>query len=42
MGYAFNSSKMNPRLSVPSWVLSGLLVLWFPVALRALFRVRPV
>jgi hypothetical protein len=42
MGYAFNASKMNPLLSVPLWVLSGLLVLWFPVVLRALFRVRPV
>jgi hypothetical protein len=42
MGYAFNSSKMNPLLSVPLWVLSGLVPLWFPVALRVLCRVKPV
>lgn len=42
MGYAFNSSKMNPLFTVPLWVVSGLIPLWFPVALRALFRIRPV
>jgi hypothetical protein len=42
MGYAFNSSKMNPLLTVPLWVVCGLVPLWMPVALRALLRVRPV
>lgn len=42
MGYAFNSSKMSPILVVPFWVALGLAALWFPVALRVLFRIRPV
>lgn len=41
MGYAFNSSKMNPLLSVPLWVATGLAALWLPVALRRLFRITP-
>lgn len=42
MGYAFNSSGMNPLLTIPLWALAGLLPLWVPVALRKLFGVRPV
>ena len=42
MGHAFNSSKMNPLLVVPLWILIGLAALWFPVALRAVFRIKPV
>lgn len=42
MGYAFNSSKMSPLIVIPLWVLLGLAVLWLPVGLRALFRIRPV
>lgn len=42
MGYAFNSSKLNPLITVPLWVVSGLLTIWFPVALRVIFGIRPV
>lgn len=42
MGYAFNSDKMNPLLTVPLWVMAGLILIWLPVAARALFRGRPV
>ncbi|QJW85280.1 hypothetical protein HK414_23465 [Ramlibacter terrae] len=42
MGHAFNSSKMNPILVIPIWILIGLAALWFPVMLRAVFRIRPV
>lgn len=42
MGYAFNSAKMNPLLSIPLWVVSGLVFIWLPVALRALVRRRPI
>lgn len=42
MGFAFNSNKLNPLLSIPLWVLSGLALLWLPVGLRALLRLRPL
>ena len=42
MGYAFNSSKLNPLISVPMWILTGLAVVWFPVFFRAICRIKPV
>ncbi|MBL8361878.1 MAG: hypothetical protein JNN18_15400 [Rubrivivax sp.] len=42
MGYAFNSAKMSPLIVIPLWVLLGLAVLWLPVGLRVVFRIRPV
>lgn len=42
MGYAFNSSKMSPLITVPLWIMAGLLILWFPVVLRVIFRVKPL
>ena len=42
MGYAFNTNKMNPLLTVPLWIIAGLILIWLPVAARALFRRRPV
>jgi hypothetical protein len=42
MGYAFNSSKLNPLISVPLWILTGLLIVWFPVLFRAICRIKPV
>lgn len=42
MGFAFNSNKLNPLLSIPLWVLSGLALLWLPVGLRALLRIKPL
>lgn len=34
MGYAFNSDKMNPLLTVPLWLMAGLILIWLPVAAR--------
>jgi hypothetical protein len=42
MGYAFNSNKMSPLIVIPLWVVLGLAVLWLPVGLRVVFRIRPV
>ena len=42
MGYAFNSNKMNSLITVPLRTVAGLLSLWFPVLLRAIFRIKPV
>lgn len=42
MGHAFNSGKTSPLIVIPLWVLLGLAVLWLPVGLRVLFRIRPV
>jgi hypothetical protein len=42
MGHAFNSNKTNPLLIIPLWVGAGLVALWLPVALRALFRIKPL
>jgi uncharacterized membrane protein len=42
MGHAFNSSKLTPLISVPLWVLTGLPIVWFPVLVRAIFRIRPI
>ena len=42
MGWAFNSSKLTPLITVPLWVVAGLLPLWLPVALRSVFGIRPV
>lgn len=42
MGYAFNSSGMNPLIIIPVWVGIGLVALWVPVWLRRLFGVKPV
>ena len=42
MGYAFNSSKMSPLITVPLWIVAGLLMLWFPVLLRMIFRSKPI
>ncbi|MBK8072635.1 MAG: hypothetical protein IPK34_11780 [Ramlibacter sp.] len=41
MGYAFNSNKLNPLITVPLWIAAGLACIWLPVALRALFRRGP-
>jgi hypothetical protein len=27
---------------VPLWVLTGLPIVWFPVLVRAIFRIRPI
>ncbi len=42
MGYAFNSSGLNPLVVIPLWVAVGLVGLWLPVALRVVFRIDPV
>jgi hypothetical protein len=42
MGHAFNSSKMHPVIAVPLWVVIGLAAVWLPVAMRVVFRVKPV
>lgn len=42
MGSAFSPGKGNPLLVVPLWVVAGLAALWLPVALRRLFRIRPL
>lgn len=42
MGYAFNTDKMNPLLSVPLWTGAGLILIWLPVAVRALVRGKPL
>lgn len=42
MGYAFNPSGKNIFLQIPAWIGTGLVLLWFPVLLRRLFRIRPV
>jgi hypothetical protein len=42
MGYAFNSSGMNPLIMIPLWIGLGLGLIWFPVLLRKVFRILPV
>ncbi len=42
LGYAFNSSGPNPLIVIPIWVAVGLVSLWFPVAVRMVFRITPV
>lgn len=42
MGYAFNSSKLNPLLALPLWIGTGLAALWLPVVMRVVLRIRPV
>ena len=41
MGYAFNSNKLNPLITVPLWIAAGLACIWLPVAVRALVRRGP-
>jgi hypothetical protein len=42
MGYAFNSSVTSPLVVIPLWAVAGLVALWVPVGLRAVFGIRPV
>ena len=42
MGFAFNSYKLTPLVSVPLWITAGLLTLWLPIAVRFLLGLRPL
>lgn len=42
MGVAFNPAKAASLLLLPFWVGGGLALLWLPVWLRRLLRIRPV
>jgi len=42
MGYAFNSNKLSPLVAISLWVSIGLAMLWLPVGLRVVLRLKPM